>query len=77
MHYFLEFKTFNCISTSIGLYSLRTGYSQSSSANKVTLFAAEIASLRWPNYGTVGIMLALGEQRWANIGPTMYRQHKF
>ena len=33
----------------------------------------------WPNYanGTVGIMLALGEQRWANIGPTMYRQHKF
>ena len=32
---------------------------------------------RWPNYGTVGLTLALGEQCWANVGPTMYRQHKF
>ena len=32
---------------------------------------------RWPNYGTVDVTLALGEQYWANVGPTMYRQHKF
>ena len=32
---------------------------------------------RWPNYGTVGITLALGEKHWGNIGPTMYRQYKF
>ena len=47
------------------------------------IYVGQTLAQRWPNYnayGTVGInaiMLALGEQRWANIEPTMYRQHKF
>ena len=29
----------------------------------------------WTNYGTVGIPLALGEHRWANVGPTLCNRH--
>ena len=30
---------------------------------------------RWTNYGTVGIPLALGEHRWANVGPMLFNRH--